>query len=206
MMTLPRHWRLTLGAVIAALTLNGCAAAVLGATAVGVGSIADRRSTGAQTDDQVMELRVKNNAMTAIKQINSQSTASLAVVSYNRKILLLGQTPTEQERQVAEQVARNEKNMQAVYNHIQVLPTERTLSNINYDTWLTSKIRSRLFTVPGVYAGHVKVVTYNATTYVMGLLTPAQQAAVVERISTTSGVQRVITLFEPYETSNTTGQ
>ncbi|MDK4650749.1 BON domain-containing protein [Kingella kingae] len=204
MTTLP--YRLTLVATVltAIFVLNGCVAAALGTAAVGVNSIADRRSTGSQTDDEVMELRVKNNAMTAIKQINPQTTASVSVVSYNRKILLLGQVPTETERQAAEQVARSEKNQETVYNHIQLSSANRTLSNINYDTWITSKIRSRLFTVPDVYAGHVKVVTYNGITYLLGVLTPQQQAAVVERVNTTSGVHRVVTLFENYQPSSAT--
>ena len=53
--------------------------------------------------------------------------------------------------------------------------------------------------MPDVYAGHVKVVTYNGITYLLGVLTPQQQAAVVERVSTTSGVQRVVTLFENHQ-------
>ena len=96
-------------------------------------------------------------------------------------------------------MARSEKNAESVYNYIQVAPVKRTLANVNYDTWITSKVRSRLLTIKGVYAGQVKVVTYNSVVYVMGLLTPEQQNAVVERIRTTVGVQQVVTLFENYQ-------
>lgn len=183
--------------------LGGCAAAALGGAAVGAGSIADRRSGGAQADDQVMELRVYNNVLAALKQNNTAAgfTPRLSVVSYNRRILLLGQVAGESDRQLAENMARNEANAQAVYNHIQILPENRTITNISSDTWITSKLRSRLLAVPGVYPGHVKVVTFGSTVYAMGILTPAEQAAVTEKIRTTTGVQQVITLYENYETA-----
>ncbi|MFC2506940.1 MAG: BON domain-containing protein [Kingella sp. (in: b-proteobacteria)] len=189
----------TILALCVLVTLNGCAALVIGGAAVGANSLANHRSTGAQTDDEVMELRIKNNAMRSIRQYNSNSEASMSVVSYNRKILLVGQVQNESEKQLVEQVARSEKNAESVYNYIQVAPVKRTLANVNYDTWITSKVRSRLLTIKGVYAGQVKVVTYNSVVYVMGLLTPEQQNAVVERIRTTVGVQQVVTLFENYQ-------
>lgn len=79
-----------------------------------------------------------------------------------------------------------------------VVPHNRTLMNVSNDTAVTARVRANLVTVPGVYPGHVKVVTYNGITYVMGILTPEQQNAVTRRVSTTPGVERVITLYENY--------
>ena len=58
--------------------------------------------------------------------------------------------------------------------------------------------------MPGVYFGHVKVVTYDGTAYVMGILAPNQQAAVTERVRTTPGVREVVTLYETYQPETTT--
>ena len=194
------HFKKILLVSMVTAALNGCMAlGVLGLGAVGASSIADRRSTGAQTDDQIMELRVKNNAMTAIKQANPQSNTTLSIISYNRKILLVGQADNENDKALAEQAARSETNQERVYNYITVSPVQRTISDINRDTWITSKVRSRVINVPGVYAGHIKVVTFNNITYLMGMLTPEQQAAVVERVRTTAGVQQIVTLFEAYQ-------
>ena len=80
------------------------------------------------------------------------------------------------------------------------IANRRTIANINYDTWLTSKIRSKLLALgtSGVYPGHVKVVTFNSTAYVFGLLTPAQQTLVTNTVRTTAGIQQVVTLYENY--------
>lgn len=50
----------------------------------------------------------------------------------------------------------------------------------------------------GVIPSRVKIVTYEGTTYVMGILTPEEQAAVTEKVSTTAGVQKVVTLYQTY--------
>lgn len=188
---------------VATTVLSGCVAAALGGAAVGGNTIADRRSTGAISDDAVMEVRVHNQAKSGLKRRYAQAGVvgidpELSIISYDRRILLLGQVVSEADRAYVESVARQESNARAVFNHIQVTNAKRTLSNISSDTMITSKLRTRLLNVQGVYAGHVKVVTFNSVVYVMGILTPAQQAAVTEVVSTTPGVMQVVTLYENY--------
>ena len=181
-------------------TLGGCATAIVGGAAAGANSIANRRTIGTQFDDETTEMHIRTNAKALIKQNNPNSTATLSVISYNRKVLLLGQVPSEIDKQLAEQAARNEPQVQNVYNYINVSSEPRTVANINYDTWLTSKLRSKLLTLAssGVYPGHVKVVSFNSVVYVFGLLTPEQQTLVSNTISSVSGVQQVVTLYETY--------
>nr|WP_314485967.1 BON domain-containing protein [uncultured Kingella sp.] len=181
-------------------TLGGCATAIVGGAAAGANSIANRRTIGTQFDDETTEMHIRTNAKALIKQNNPNSTATLSVISYNRKVLLLGQVLTETEKQLAEQAARNEPQVQNVYNYINVSSEPRTVANINYDTWLTSKLRSKLLTLTtsGVYPGHVKVVSFNSVVYVFGLLTPEQQTLVSNTVSSVAGVQQVVTLYETY--------
>ncbi len=183
-----------------AATLSGCAAALVGGAAVAGDSALDRRSTGAQADDNIMEVRIRKTAIDYLKQ-NSQASGiepKLSVVSYNRHILLLGQVATEEEKQFVERVARAEQSAQAVYNYIEVSPQARTFGNVSADTWSTTKVRTTLLGIQGVYPGRVKIVTYGGVTYVMGILTPEEQAAVTQRVSTTAGVQKVVTLYQDY--------
>lgn len=178
--------------------LGGCAAGVVGG-GMAASSIADRRSAGSQADDQIMELQIKAKAQSILRKNTTGSfKPSISVVSYNRRVLLLGLVNSEEERQQAERIARAERTAEAVYNYITVVSSGRTLGNISNDTAITSRVRASLLNADGVYPGHVKIVTYNGVTYAMGILTPAQQEMVNQRISTTSGVQRVITLYENF--------
>ncbi|MDO4998330.1 MAG: BON domain-containing protein [Neisseria sp.] len=185
-------------------SLSGCVTALVGsAVGVGANSALDRRSTGAQADDEVLEVRIKNTALSYLKQQTSGATysPSLSVVSYNRRILLLGQVASESDKQFVEKIARAEANVQGVYNYIDVAGTERTFGAISDDTWGTTKVRTTLLGIQGVYPGRVKIVTYNQVTYVLGVLTPAEQAVVTERVRTTSGVKKVVTLYQNYVAS-----
>lgn len=198
-------WKKTVGAAIvagvSAAVLSGCVGVLVGGAAVGAGtSVLDRRTTGAQADDEVMELRVKTTALSYLKHHNPTAgyVPRLSVVSYNRHILLLGQVSTEAEKRFVEQLARAEQSVSAVYNYIEVAPKGRTFADIGADTWGTAKVRTTLLGIQGVYPGRVKIVTYDGVTYVMGLLTQAEQAAVTERVRTTAGVQKVVTLYQTY--------
>lgn len=183
-----------------AATLSGCTTAIVGGAAAAGNSALDRRSTGAQADDNIMEVRIRSTAIDYLRQNNQVSgiEPKLSVVSYNRHILLLGQVATEEEKQFVERVARAEQSAQTVYNYISVSPQARTFGNVSADTWGTTKVRTTLLGIQGVYPGRVKIVTYDGVTYVMGILTPEEQAAVTQRVSTTSGVQKVVTLYQNY--------
>lgn len=180
------------------VSLSGCAVGLVGG-ATALLSAADRRTVGSQFDDQAIELKVKAKAEARLRQIASTHVEpSLSVVSYNHRVLLLGGVGSEAEKAAAEDIARAEIGVQNVYNHITVVGSNRTWGNFGNDAMITTRVRSSLFNTEGVYPGHVKVVTYNGITYVMGLLTPAQQEMVNQRVSTTAGVQRVVTLYENY--------
>ncbi len=199
-MNIKQHTRTLLAAALTAALLSGCVGAVLGGAAVGGASALDRRSTGTQADDNVMEVRIKNTALSYLRQNNQAEgfEPKLSVVGYNRHILLLGHVANESDRAFVEQVARSEQSVQEVYNYISVSPQKRTFGNVSSDTWSTSKVRTTLLGIQGVIPSRVKIVTYDGVTYVMGILTPAEQAAVTERVSTTSGVKKVVTLYQTY--------
>lgn len=190
-------------ACVIAFTLNGCAAAVLGGAALGAHTIADRRSAGAIYDDGMMEVRIHTQASQELKkryetQGITTSSPEISVISYDRRILLLGQLVHLGDKAYVESVARHQSNARDVFNYIQISPLKRTAADVAHDTWITSKLRARLLNIPGVYPGHVKVATFNGNVYVMGILTPAQQNATTEVIRTTPGVQQVITLYQNY--------
>ncbi|QMT31924.1 BON domain-containing protein [Alysiella filiformis] len=191
-----------IAAVLLAAGLSGCAAGIIGGGAA-VASVADRRSGGSQADDEVMEQRIKSKAQALLRK-NSyiNYTPHVAVTSYNRRILLTGQVASTADSQLAEQIARSEQSALSVYNYITVSPINRSVVDVSNDTAITARVRANLLGISHVvYPGHVKVVTYGGITYVMGILTPAQQAAVTHRVSTTAGVLRVVTLFEEHKSA-----
>lgn len=192
--------RVLLAACLLATGLAGCATALIGGGALGLMSATDRRTTGAQADDQVMELRIQNTASAQLHRNNTVAGFNpvVSVVSYNRHILLLGLVGTEADKVLAERIARAETGAAAVYNHIQVAPQQRGFTDISSDSWITSKVRTTLLGAAGVPSNQVKVITFNGVTYLMGILTPEEQAKVSHTVSTTAGVRQVVTLYETF--------
>ena len=199
-MNIKRHTAPVLTALLLSLTLSGCVGVLLGGAAVGTKSAVDRRTTGAQTDDNVMAVRVETTARSYLRQNNQVQgyTPKLNVVGYNRHLLLLGQVATEGEKQFVEQIARAEQAAEGVYNYITVAPQGRTFGDVTNDTWGTSKVRTALLGLKPTTQARVKIVTYGNVTYVMGILTPEEQEKVTQRVSTTVGVQKVVTLYQNY--------
>lgn len=195
-----KQLRSLLLAVLIGTSLSGCVGILAGGAAGGALVAFDRRSTGAQADDQAIELKVSNQISSKINAERAEGVekAYVTVVSYNRRVLIVGEVPDQTTAEYVERLVRAQPNVRAVYNHL-AINKPRTFSDRSNDTWVTTKVRTNLMNAKGFAPNQVKVVTVAGTAYVFGILTPTEQAAVVERISQTAGVQKVVTLFETFE-------
>jgi osmotically-inducible protein OsmY len=118
--------------------LSACVPLVVGgAAAVGVGMVAtDRRSSGAQLDDQGIELR----AAARVRDIaNDQMYVS--VTSYNRQVLLTGAVGNEADRRRVEDVVRGAENVRSVVNEL-TLGTPSTFQDRSNDLYVTGKVKA----------------------------------------------------------------
>jgi osmotically-inducible protein OsmY len=171
--------------------LLGCAAAVVGGAAVGTSVALDRRTAGVYVSDQEIELK----ALERLSQAYPQKTSSISATSYNKQVLLTGQVPDEATRDGAAKLVQAIPDVRAVFNELSVGPVS-SLSTQASDTTATSNVKARLLGREGVPSNSIKVVTEAGTVYLMGLLTPAEAKAAAEVARSTSGVSKVVTLFE----------
>lgn len=172
-------------------TLSGCGALVLGGAAAGSASVAtDRRTAGAQLDDQTIEIKVSNN-MTDL----FGDKARVSAMSYDGWVLLTGDVPTEQDKQRAEATVSKIEKVRKVINALRVGPIT-PLSVRTNDTWITSKVKANLIDTKGVPSRTIDITTNRGIVYMMGKVTDeeAQRAAIVA--SSVSGVNKVVKLFE----------
>lgn len=176
--------------VLATPLLQGC----FTVAAVGMGTAAmvaaDRRSPGMYVEDEAIEWRF----LGATQQDASGSHVN--ATSYNRRLLLTGETPTDQDKARLEQVAKGVQNVKEVINELVVGGVTSVTSRGN-DALVTSNVKTRMLDNGGRFAvNHVKVVTENSVVYLMGLVTQAEGDAAVEIARSTSGVHRVVKVFE----------
>jgi osmotically-inducible protein OsmY len=161
---------------MAAVTaLSGCVPLVVGGAAVGGTVVAtDRRSSATVLNDEGIELRAGRQIYDAVG-----GSSHISVTSWNGRLLLTGEVPTEQDRQRAEQVARGVENVREVINDLAVMPSSGLGTRTN-DSFITSKVKSALAGAANVSARNVKVITERGSTYLMGSVTREEAEAATE--------------------------
>jgi osmotically-inducible protein OsmY len=175
----------------AATVISGCVPLVATGAAVGTMSLADRRTTGAQTEDQTIELKAFNR----IRQNIDSKRVSVSVTSFNRIVLVTGYAPTEALRSAVIQQVTAVENVRSVFNEIAVGP-KPSIVNYGRDSFYTARVKAALVDTKGVPANVVKVHTELATVFLMGIVTSREATLAAEAASKVSGVRRVVQAFE----------
>jgi osmotically-inducible protein OsmY len=194
----PQYWHRGLLAVLmgAITLLGGCAAPlvvplVLGGAMVGGSLVAtDRRTAGAQLEDEGIEVRANARLREAMGE-----RAHISVASYNRQVLLTGEVPSAQDKQLAEQTVSRVENVRAIVNELGVLGNS-TLSQRSGDSLVTAKVKSKLVDAKDLYANAFKVITERGTTYLLGRVTKREADRATEEARGVQGVQRLVRVLE----------
>ena len=180
-----------LPALLAALWLSGCAPVLVGAAAGGALSMSeDRRSSGAQLDDQSIEWRSSSRIGERFG-----SKAHINVTSYNRAVLLTGEVPDERMRADVDGLVRTVPSVHGTTNEV-VVAEPTSLGSRTTDSYITSKIKTRFLDAAKFNALHVKVVTEAGVVYLLGVVTEKEAEDAVEIARTTGGVRKVVKMFE----------
>ncbi len=181
---------------LSSLVAGGCVPLVVGGVATGVLIADDRRTSGTVIDDQNIELRLGNEISTQFGKVSNAN-----ITAYNRVVLITGEATTEPVRAGIEKLVRTQANVRHVQNELQIAGPSSLTARSN-DSFITGRVKARIVDNqargkdPRVQANHVKVVTEAGVVYLMGLVTAAEAEQAAEIARTTSGVTRVVRVFE----------
>ncbi|WP_295474123.1 BON domain-containing protein [uncultured Pseudomonas sp.] len=185
--------RLSLTVLALCLGLGGCSSVL---TATRDQPIEDDRGTrtlGSKIDDSLIETKAAVNISKAHPDLAEGS--HIVVTSYNGIVLLAGQTPRAELKNIAEQAAASVQRVKKVNNELQVIPPSSFLARQN-DTWLTTKIKSQMLADNSIPGSRIKVVTENGIVYLLGLVTQQEANRATNLVQGVSGVQKIVKLFE----------
>ncbi len=170
--------------------LSACAPLMLGGAAMGALVATDRRTSGAQLEDEGIELR-------SIGRINENlgSRVHVNVTSYNRQVLLSGEVPSAQDKQLVEQIVSRVDNVRLVANELAVLGAS-SLTQRSSDALITGKVKAAMVDSRDLFANAFKVVTERGTVYLMGRVTQREADRATDIARSTGGVQKVVRLLE----------
>ncbi|WP_292993023.1 BON domain-containing protein [Nitrosomonas sp.] len=172
--------------------LVGCVPMFAVGTAAGTGAYIseDRRTSGMFIEDEGIELK---GARRIYQQFGDQ--VHINITSYNRMVLLTGEAPTETIKADIEKLIMGVDNVRKIFNEIAVAGNTSLASRSN-DTLITSKVKARFLTERKFQINHVKIVTENEVVYLLGVVTRQEADNAAEIASSTSGVKKVVKVFE----------
>jgi osmotically-inducible protein OsmY len=174
------------------LLLTGCGSFL---SAIDAGPIEDdpgERTTGARVEDEAIETKGKVNISAADDRFDD---AHFSVTSYNGYVLITGQVPSQDLKELASDVVRKIRGVRRIYNELEIAGNTSSLVRSS-DTWLTTKVKTSLLARDDIEGNRVKVVTENGIVYLMGLVSQAEADRIVEVTRATGGVQKVVQIFE----------
>ena len=189
--SLARLGALCLSATLLGAGLSACAPLVVGgAMGTGVLVATDRRTSGAQLEDQGIELK-------AASRLGDQfgDRARVIVTSFNRRVLLTGDVPSAADKAAAERTVAAVDNVKVIVNELGI-QSSPSLTARSADALVTARVKAAMIDAKDLQANTVKVVTERGTTYLMGLVTQREADRATDITRSISGVQRVVRVFE----------
>jgi osmotically-inducible protein OsmY len=182
---------LLLAAAVALTTLSACIPLVVGgAVATGTVVATDRRTSGSVVEDNGIDVKAANRISE-----NLGDRVHVNVTSYNRRVLLTGEVPSAQDKQLVEKVVSNVENVSGIVNELEIMGAS-TFGQRSSDTLVTSRVKSALVDAKDLISNAFKVVTERGTVYVMGRVTQREANRATEIITGTSGVQKLVRIFD----------
>lgn len=180
--------------VLAAGLLAACVPLVpvmVGGAMVGGAMVAsDRRTSGMVVEDQGIEFKASARIRDDLGE-----RVHVNITSYNRQVLITGEVPSAQDKQLVERIVANVDNVRNIVNELAIMGNS-TLTQRSSDSITTGKVKAALVDAQDLFANAFKITTERGTVYVMGRVTQREAERATKVIAATSGVQRVVRILE----------
>ena len=175
-------------------SLSSCALVVAGA-AGGALVANDMRTSQVMLDDSQIEIQATDKLY---GDKNLQKKIHVNVTSYNHVVLLTGEILSQELHQQVIELVSNIDKVKRVHNELEITNLA-SFSNRSGDTWLTSKVKTSMFTTKDFDGNRIKVVTESDSVYLMGIVSRREGNLAAKIASEVDGVRRVVTFFEYIE-------
>lgn len=176
-----------------AASLQGCPLLLIGGVAAGAGGAAmatDRRTVGTQMDDREIQIRAAAQLASDLPQ-----AAHADVAVFNRRVLIVGEVPDPDSKELATKIVRNVADVESIVNELAVQPAN-LISGRSRDTFITSKVKSSIIAEKDISANDFKVVTERGNVYLMGLVTRDEGTRAADIASRVPGVVKVVKAYQ----------
>ncbi|MWJ26831.1 BON domain-containing protein [Halomonas sp. ZH2S] len=179
------RWMAVAG-VCLSLLIGGCAT-----------NMADQTNYGQRSEDvEAIDSTVEREVGRALARADARlDDARIRPHSFNGKVLLVGQVPSQELKERAEEVTGNLRGVNEVHNELTVAGNLSASQRLT-DAWLTTNVISQLATNDRIDSSKLKVTTENASVYLMGIVSREEADRIVRTVSNVNGVQRIVKAFD----------
>ncbi len=173
--------------VCCALLLFGC----VSTTTTTAGIVYDRYRLQHTLSDQWIAMQ----ASYLLSNQPQSKSSNISVSCVNRTILLVGQTQDPQFKQRLPILFGHINGVKKILNFVEIrLPIDALQTT--KDTWITTKIKSKLLATPAIDPKNIKVITENNIVFLLGTVTTRQASLAIKLAQTTHDVQKIVTVFQ----------
>ncbi|MGB0253497.1 MAG: BON domain-containing protein [Litorivicinaceae bacterium] len=185
-----------LSLILAILTLGlltGCATVIDSTTEEPISDSRGSRTAGQFIDDETAEVTIAVNLKKASPELK---VSNINVKVYNGVVLIAGQVPSEDARQIAEKVTSQHRGVVRVINQLEIAGKATIISEIN-DLTISTQVKALVLKDLGrnVYQ-RTLITTENSVVYVMGFVSRTEATALENVVSSVRGVKRIVRVFE----------
>jgi osmotically-inducible protein OsmY len=176
--------------------LTGCATVIDQTTSEPISDNRGSRTAGQFIDDETAEIAIAVNLKKASPELK---VSNINVKVYNGVVLVAGQVPSEDARQIAEKVATQHRGVVRVINQLEIAGKATIIAEIN-DLTISTQVKALVLKDLGrdVYQ-RTLITTENSIVYVMGFVSKTEATALENVVSSVRGVKRIVRVFEYIE-------
>ncbi len=142
----------------------------------------------------IRNINLDQQAEVALKRDKKLYPYNINVSVMDYHVLLLGQVPSQSLKAHATTIIKDLPHIQRVINRIEIKP-QISKSTMVHDTWLTTKIKSKIIADKRVDLEGIKIVTEDRTVYLFGVATEEQAKVTIAIARSTQGVKKVVNLL-----------
>ena len=178
--------------LLLALLTSGCSSMIAASRKAPIGEDYGTRTTGARVDDSLIETKAKVN----LKKVDQRfKKAQVDVDSHNGVVLLTGNVPSADMRDIATATLEKIRKVRRVHNELEVSPPKSYGAKLG-DAWLSRKVKTRLLFNKHIQSRRLQVITEDGVIYLMGLVTRAEADKIVDVVKKAYGLQKIVRIFE----------
>lgn len=172
-------------------SLVGTLCSCMNAAVTSAQAVYNRHGIQSSLNDQYIMMKAERTIY--IDTDRFQNT-NVSVSSFNGIVLIAGQVQTAAQRVEIEKIVKKIPGVKEIHDVVTVSPPPSALTRVS-DTWITTKIKTKLIAMNEIDPSQIKVITENGVVYLMGIVPPDQADIAVDLARQTEGVQSVVKVF-----------